>query len=226
MATEVSSGMYVGNAGARDDASLISWPTASNWGAMRVAPEGAPFQEWVRRGYVFSARSGAAAAIPVNTTCTNAPTLWNPLGSGKDIVLIGVALSPAAIGTPIIDGLTILYETGMGDTAGTGLGFATFTNIAPKCLRIDAAMPAAAAKFANATVTWTAQPAVIMDIGIIQWVSGTAGNDGPMGGLSHYFKAPPILAPGSAVCLGAATAATSTTYWTTFLFAELPAITF
>jgi hypothetical protein len=192
-----------------------------NFGALIVAETQGKYQEWARQGYIFSARSGAAAAIPVNTTCTNAPTLWNLANSNKLVVPLRIALSFATLGTYVIDGLTLMYEANMGSNAATGLPFPTFTNIAPASTRIGSSY-ACTSQFANGTVTWTSQPAALMDLGMGQNVQGTAATGGPYSQLIFDLDGMVILNPGAAVCVAAATAATSATYWTTIIFAELP----
>jgi len=215
--------MYTGRRGPWADDARIESLNASNWGAQIVSQFGGGFMEMARRGLVFAARSGAAAAIPVNTTLTNAPTLWNPVGSGKVLVPLKIMLSAATLGTQVIDGFTINAAASMGNAAGAGQPFPTFTNIAPVSTRIGAAT-VAQGKFANAVVTWTAQPSVLFDIGIGQWVSGTAATGQPYNNHVFDFDGSVIMAPGTAICLGAATAASSGTYWTTILYAELPEI--
>jgi hypothetical protein len=125
-------GLVVGNSGPHADGADVDNVPINSWGKPIVAFSGGRYLEWMRRGYIYVARSGAAAAIPINSTCTNAPTLWNPADSGKLIVPISICLSTEALGTPIITGITLSYETGMSDTSGTaGMPFPTFTNIAP-----------------------------------------------------------------------------------------------
>jgi hypothetical protein len=84
------------------------------------------------------------------------------------------------------------------------------------------AAPACKARFANATVTFTTNPAALFDLGIGQWVSGTAATGTPYN--NHYFHFNSIveLEPGTSISIGAATAASSGTYWTSIVYAEIP----
>lgn len=191
-----------------------------NYGELIVADLWGKYGELTRRGLVFAARSGAAAAIPVNTTLTNAPTLWNPASSAKLVVPLKIMFSAAALGTYVIDGFTVSYVTATGDTAAAALPIITFTNIAPINVLLGKGA-AATTKFANATVTWTTNPTALMDIGLGQNLQGTAANGEPYK-LVYDFEGALALPPGTAISIGAATAATSATYWTTILFAELP----
>ncbi len=180
------------------------------------------YAELAQRGYVFVARSGAAAAIPVNTTLTNSPTLWNPADSGKLVIPLLLNLSCVNIGTYVEDGFTVSYLTSTGSTVATGLPLATFTNIAPVSTLLGAGKTATT-KFANGTVTFTTQPAALMDLGMGQNVQGTAANGEPYN-LSFDFRGAIIMRPGTSISIGAATAASSATYWASIVFAEVPAI--
>jgi hypothetical protein len=195
-----------------------------NYAALIVAETQGKYQEWARQGYVYAARSGAAAAIPVNTTCTNAPTLWNASAGNKICIPIKLTLTCANIGTQVEDGFTIMYEANMGTSAYTGGPFPTFTNIPPVSTRIGGGLGPCSTQFANAVVTWTTQPAALFDVGIGQWLSGAAATGSLYSQLSFDFDGTVVLNPGAAICLAAATAASSGTYWTSFIFAELPIV--
>lgn len=177
------------------------------------------YAELTRRGYVYAARSAAAATIPVNTTLTNSPTLWNKASSGKLVYLLKALFSPAALGTPVISGLTLSWLKNTGDGVATGAPIVTFTNVAPSPCLIGRGSCSTA--WAPATDTFTTQPAALMDLGLGMWVSGVAADDTPIT-YTFDFDGTVIMPPGTSVSIGSATAATSTTYWTTLIFAELP----
>lgn len=186
-----------------------------------VQEYGGKFQAFAKDGNVFAARSGAAAAIPVNTTLTNSPTLWNPAGSGKILIPLQISFSFATLGTQIIDGFTLSYLLNAGDNTGTAAPIVTFTNLPPVNMRVGGGRQSKA-KFANGTVTFTTQPAALMDLGMGQNLNGTAANGEPYTQLRYEFNGELIMNPGTSISVGAATAATSGTYWTTIIFAELP----
>lgn len=193
-------------------------------GSALMQEMGGKYAEWCRQGYIYVARSGAAAAIPVNTTLTNSPTLWNPSNSGKCIIPISVSMSAATLGTQVIDGFTVSFLANTGKDIGSGLPMATFTDLGARPMRLaDAGKIAASkAKFANATVTFTTQPAALMDLGMGQWVSGTAATGSPYNNHVFFFDGMLELEPGTSISIGAATAASSGTYWTSIVFAEIP----
>jgi hypothetical protein len=182
-----------------------------------MIPNGGDLAELARRGQVYAARSGAAAVItvPGNT----APTLWNPAGSGKIVYLYYINLTPATLGAAVLGGLTLSYLSNTGSVPGTASPVATFTNIPPVCTRIGFGA-ASKTMFANATVTFTAAPTVFMDIGVNHWLEGTAAT-GQNACISLDMKGAIVLFPGNLITLNAV-ASVVTTYWTTFIFAELP----
>lgn len=192
----------------------------SDMGEQVTVPGASDYYEWTRQGFVFTARSGAAAAIPINTTLTNSPTLWNAASSGKVVVPMFLALSVAAVGTPVLTSLSVSYLANTGDGIGTGAPIVTFTNVAPISNMLGRG--ACKTRFANATVTFTTQPAVIMDTGVTHWLEGTAAT-GLLINTQYDFKGSIIMPPGTSISIGAPTTATSTTYWTSIVFAEFPA---
>lgn len=196
-----------------------SYFRSSDFGECVTLPGGSDYQELTRQGYVFTARSAALAAIPVNTTLTNSPTLWNAASSGKVVIPLFLNLSPGAIGTPVIWGATISYLKNTGDGIGTGAPIVTFTNVAPVPNMIGRG--ASSTRFAGAVVTFTTQPAALMDTGLGHYIEGTAAT-GQLQNQSFDFKGSIIMPPGTSISVGA-TIASSTTYWTSIVFAEIPA---
>ena len=194
--------------------------SAGNWGQSLVGAVYGKYGETTRRGMNFSARSGTAASIPVNSAISNSPTLWNPASSGVVVFLQKINLSQAALGTPVIQGFTLGYVLSTGDAAGTNLPLATFTPITP-INNLLGKGSAAKAKFAHATVTFTANPPAFMDIGLGMEVDGVAAYAAPYQ-LTFDLDGMLVLPPGTAVVLGSATAASSMTYWVTYTWSELP----
>ena len=194
--------------------------SAGNWGQALVGAVYGKYGESTRRGMTFAARSGTATSIPKNDALSNTPTLWNPASSGVLVFLQKINFSNAAIGTYIIDGFTLSYVTSTGDAAGTNLPLASFTNITPVNMLLGKGS-AGKAKFAHATVTFTTNPTVYLDIGLGQELQGTAAYAAPYT-MTFDTDGIVVLPPGTAVVLGAATAASSSTYWVTFTWSELP----
>jgi hypothetical protein len=79
----------------------------------------------------------------------------------------------------------------------------------------------ASTKFAGAVCTFTTQPARIMDLGFGHLLEGSAASGQLYSQFYHDFDGSLQMPPGTTISLGS-TIATSTTYWTTIIFAEIP----
>jgi hypothetical protein len=107
-----------------------------------------------------------------------------------------------------------------GDGIGTGAPVVTFTAVASVNTLIGKG-GTATTKFAPATSTFTAAPAKLMDLGFGHLLEGAAATGQMYSMYYHDFDGSVILPPGSLITLSS-TVATSTTYWTTILYSELP----
>ena len=194
--------------------------SGGRWGQGVVSQWWGKYAELALNGYVFVATGAAAAAVPIATTLTNSPTLWNPADSNKLVVPLRVNLSLGAVGTPILQGFTISYLKNTGSTVATGLPHATFTNVAPVNIFLGKGTTATT-KFAGATVTFTTQPARLMDLGFGHHLEGAAASGQLYSGFGYDFDGTLLMPPGTSISLGS-TIATSTTYWTSIVFAEMP----
>ena len=190
-----------------------------NQGELMMSELGGKYMEWCRRGWVYTA-SGTLLTIPVYTTLTNAPVLWNPAGSGKLVIPLKITLTPGALGTPVITGLVGCYLNNAGSTPATAAPVPTFTNIVPIGTNLGK-QGTATTLFANAAVTYTVQPTAFYYTGLSMWKSGTDAISLPTT-LVHDFDSAVMIWPGSLFAIGGTPAATSTTYITSILFAEIP----
>jgi hypothetical protein len=193
--------------------------TGGNMGQLMTADIWGKYGEFCRRGWVYTA-SGTLLTIPVYTTLTNGPALWNPAGSGKLVVPLKILLSAGGLGTPVITGLVGCFLNGAGSTAATGAPVITWTNILPIGTNLGK-QGVASTMFANAVVTYTTQPAAFYHTGLNMWKSGTDAISLPIS-LYHEFDGAVQLQPGSLIAFGGTPAATSTTYIFSIMFAEIP----
>ncbi|MFA5377265.1 MAG: hypothetical protein WC455_16060 [Dehalococcoidia bacterium] len=193
-------------------------PRGGRTGESVMAEVWGKYGELCANGYVFVARVAAAAAVPVDTTLTNAPAIWNKTSSGKTVIPLKIMFSVGAIGTPILNGFTLSYLTGAGDAVATAAPVVTWTNVAPKNLKLGG--PSATTLFAPAVSTYTTNPSPLMDLGLGHHLEGTAAS-GQLYTLSFDFDSMIQMPPGSTLHVGS-TIATSTTYWTSIVFAEIP----
>lgn len=190
-------------------------------GSLVVQEIGGKFQEWVSNGFVFTAKTtaGSPAAIPIYSTATNSPTLWNRASSGKLIVPIFIGASLAAGATIPDTGFKLAVTTQAGDFVATNQPFATFTNIVGVSNLIGSGL-APAGQFAHGTVTWTTQPTAFLETGIGQFTLGTAASAG-FQNISYWPDGIIELLPGTAISL-VAQVASATTWEVSFTWAELP----
>jgi hypothetical protein len=193
---------------------------AGKYGQLLTSDLFGKFGDLCMRGYVYAGIGAAAAAVPIATTLTNSPTLWNPASSSKLVIPLRILLSLGAIGTPILQGFTLSYLTSAGDGIGTGAPVVTFTNIPPTCMLLGKGT-SASTKFAGAVDTFTTQPARLMDLGFGHHLEGAAASGQLYSMFYHDFDGSLMMPPGTTISLGS-TIATSTTYWTTIIFAEIP----
>jgi hypothetical protein len=191
---------------------------AGGYGQGLVAELLPKYAEFAKRGWVFAARSGAAAAIPIYSTSTNSPTLWNPSSSGRLVIPLKVMFTHASGAINAFTGFVVCAIGNTGDTAATGLPFATFTNIASINMLLGRGA-ASTSKFANAAVTWTVQPTPIMDIGMGTTVQG--GANGEPYTMSYDFDGSLMVPPGNAINIAGALASGTALFWTTIVFAEI-----
>jgi hypothetical protein len=205
---------------ARPTPGQIDFGAMGKYGQLLTGDLFGKFGALAMAGNVFAGIGAAAAAVPIATTLTNSPTLWNPASSNKLVIPLRILLSLGAIGTPILNGFTLGYLTQAGDNVGTGAPVATFTNIAPTNMLLGRGS-ASSSKFAGAVCTFTVNPARLMDLGFGHHLEGTAASGQLYSMFYHDFDGSLMMPPGTTISLGS-TIATSTTYWTTIIFAELP----
>jgi hypothetical protein len=188
--------------------------TADIWGK---------YGEFCRRGWVYSATVAAAAGVPINTTLTNAPSIWNPVGSGKVVVPLKILLSLGAVGTPILQGFSLSYLSNAGSVAATAAPILTWTNVAPVTMLVGSGKTATT-QFSPAVSTYTTNPAKLCDLGFGHLLEGAAASGQLYSNFGCEFDGSIQVLQGGTLHFGS-TIATSTTYWTTIIFAEIPVMT-
>jgi hypothetical protein len=195
---------------------------SSDMGEQVMVPGASDYYEWTRQGFVFTASSVTLAALPIFSTLTNSPTLWNPASSGKVVVPMFLNLTGGVVGSGVMLGVVVAYLANTGDGVGTGAPVATFTNIAPISNMLGRG--AAKTRFSGAVVTFTTQPTVFMQTGLNVYVYGTPAT-AEIINLQYDFKGSVIMPPGTSISIGA-NVASVTTFLTSIVFAEFPAYTY
>ena len=174
-------------------------------------------------GNVFIGSTAVAGVKPGAYNATaHTYCIWNPLGSGKNIVPIytdiGYSDTTSAAGN-----LGLSYQLGVGSQVATGAAITAATLVAPLNAFLGGAPqgPGSIAKFAPATITFGSATSYLLTFGFSQLVT-TAATTSQIGWTWRYvYDGAMIVPPGVAICVSGNTAPLSnldiTTYW-----AEVP----
>lgn len=214
--------LFPGRKGPFADDARIEGANTDNFGSALVAEAGPKYLEWLRRGWMYTAPSNTALAIPIFSTPTNAPTLWNPATSGKVVLVTRLSLALCAGATIPDSGYGLLMSYGVGSPpAAAGQYFSAFTALATM-FNLKSGANDGQAKM-GVVATWTAIPTTTRWVGKSQFTLGTAAS----AGFGDTFidldtSAPILLMPGMAVSI-VASLASATTFMPSFDYAELDA---
>lgn len=201
----------VGVARYNDDAEYP--PRIGSQGELIISDFNGKYYEQTMRGNAFVYTSTAAAAIAA--LGNNNPTLWNPMGSGKNLVITKVVLGAAAVGTPVMTAFQWGYQTGVGSQVGTAAPVVSLTAVAGVNLLLGAGNNSIM-RYAPATITLTTAPTFLAPIGFSLSATVSSGWN-----LTQDVDGGIIVPPGTLVQIGASTA-TSTTFFTAIYGLELP----
>ena len=162
----------------------------------------------------------SGVAIPAYNATAQVFGLWNPAGSGVNIIPIRLSLAIATIGTNIVGaiGFSAVYNTGSAiGAAGAPITAFTQTGSLPALIgsNAGAAAPSAARFTLSAT---TIAPTFVYATGLGS-STGTATDD--PGQLTHEFDGAFGVSPGTYIGLGGS-AAPGSTYQATLVWMELP----
>lgn len=157
------------------------------------------YQEPVLRGGVYSAANQASQALSLfNTTTSTGLILTNPLGSGKNLVLLEVI---AFISAAITAVASVVLA---GSTAVTATAVTHTTPITPRNNLIGGA---AGVGLVDSAATVSATPVILRELFGWHWV--TAGTPAAQLGVKDIVDGAIILPPGTYVQLASVTAAHS-----------------
>jgi hypothetical protein len=200
---------FIGKLKRKDGAKNGSPLRTTNEGALVTALAQGSYYEACMRGDMYCAvNTAAGTAIPILTSATVTPTLWNPLNSGFYAEIVNLSMSTIS-GTPaVVGGILWVIQRNAGSLVDTAAPFSVFTNIAPFNCRLD--LPDDVSMRFAVVTTYTAAPVFLMPAGLSQdaW---TAASTYPTWTISIDYNGRLIVPPGTAVGL-AATAATGCLY--------------
>lgn len=196
---------------------------AGKGGELLVAPIFGESYALAYRGAVFHASTTPLGlAIPIYTSATPTVVLWNPSGSGKNLVLLAFSAVYAS-GTAAYSAIGLMREIGAGSDIATGATFAAFSSSGTTGGLIGAGS-AGVARVSTAgtntlTTAGTAARWFQTLFGInLEAQTGTA--HGTLAGIQR-FNGEVILPPGAAIW-PAATLASVALYAQTISWAEVP----
>lgn len=171
-------------------------------------------------GNVFIGSTAVAGVKPPATNATAITyAIWNPLGSGKNIIplytQVGYSDTTSAAGN-----IGLSYQTGMGSQVATGSPVTAATLVAPVNALLSAGN-ASISKFAPSTLTLASAASYLLTFGFNQLVT-TAATTASIGWVWQYnYNGSLILPPGVGIFVTGNTAALSNLDLTT-VWAEIP----
>lgn len=175
------------------------------------------------RGKVYHATTAAAGVvIGLNTTTTPVAVLWNPAGSGVNLVLIAAYYGYVST-TGAAANMGYAFQTNCGATPATGAPVLTFTNVAPNSGNIGGSLSGVSlAKWAPATCTITAASTYLGTNGISQLVTTATTTSLATFTAMDVFDGTVILGPGAIFHPISANAAQLSVWDFRLVWAEIP----
>jgi len=141
-----------------------------NTGALVQSGIHGAYYENILRGYGFVYSQATAGAVPVAPTTTNAPCVWNPSDSQRNLVILKVVAGALATGTAAAGHLLYATLAGCGATTGTANQIVSGTFVAAVNLLVGSGR-VSRMRFAPATIATTGTPGIIGSTG---WGQATA----------------------------------------------------
>lgn len=164
---------------------------------MATAADLLPYYNLAKQGVVFTGNIAAAGVVlPIYSNTTQQVGLWNPVGSGKDIVLLKIALTYVDT-TGAAGGLCLGYLSNAPAAIGTGLSITAFTETAAVSNYPGGGFSSVAKFGQGATLTVTA-PVVKRQLGLNQTVLTAATTSSPQWTSRIDFDGEEVLTPGTA----------------------------
>lgn len=166
----------------------------------------------------------AGVAIPAYSATAQVFGLWNPQGSGVNVILISLDLAIATAGTEALGALGFSYLANTGASIASGGPVSAFTQTASVPALIGAyaggSAPSAARFTLSATIT---TPTFYRALGITETAGSATTTAAPLSAfpLSYQFSGADGVAPGTYIGLGGS-AAPGSTYQATLVWMELP----
>ena len=206
----------VGPARYGDD--LEAPPRLGNQGELIYGNLNPKYYEQTMRGngFMYSAAIGGSVLAAFGTT--SAPFLWNPMGSGRNLIITKVAVGLDATGTTAAGHVVYGFQSNLGSSGGTAAPVVSGTFVAPVNLNIGSG-GASAMRFAPTTVSLTAACTFLCTMGLGQATAGTTATSPYIA--IDYVDGRIVIPPGSAFSV-AASGSIASTYTISIFGLELP----
>jgi hypothetical protein len=176
------------------------------------------YYEAARRGRLFIQTTvPAGVAIPISTTTSPLMVIWNPSGSGRNVVLMRLSIGYVS-GTTVAGAVGLSYTTGAGANVATGAAFTAFNQVNPTNGFVGAGQQSAIKTSSAATNTLGAAGTWFYTI--FQNLAVTSATTVASNECTHDFAGSIIVPPGVAVWL-TASAASSALYSQTWTWEEI-----
>ena len=172
-----------------------------------------------RDGRVFLGSTAVAGvAVPASTTTTATFGLWNPAGSGVNIVMVKASLG-YVLGATSATAICYVFQANMGSAIGTAAPFSAFTATTPLNALVGSGRTSQV-KLTVSSGVMTAAGAIYRYSGMSHGVPITStAAFAPV--MTEDFDGTFIIPPGVFVHQASSTA-TDNTYGITWMWAELP----
>jgi hypothetical protein len=121
--------------------------------------------------------STAAAGVVMPAYNSTSPTwgVWNPFGSGVEMIPVHIKLGIATVGTPAVAAMGLTWMANAGSEVGTGSQITAFTDGAPVCSRLGLGRKSAV-RFTPSGATLATAPVHLVSIANSQQSTAVAGN--------------------------------------------------
>lgn len=178
------------------------------------------YYESVKRGRVFIGSNAITGlAIPIYSGKANAMTLWNPAGSGYDLVLLATYLGLYSTNT-VLGSLVYVYHTSAGTGIATAGTFLTATLATPVNAYIGGGN-SSVALFSPAVNTTTANGTILRTLGLSAAAFAVATTTAAPFTMVDYADGNIIIPPDTAIQIMGSTAMAGV-YNQTFVWEEVP----
>ncbi len=157
-----------------------------------------PYYNLAKQGRIFTGNVAAAGVVlPIYSNTTQQVGLWNPVGSGVDLILIAIGLTYIDT-TGAAGGYCLGYLSNAPAAIGTGLAITAYTETASVSNYPNGGYSSVAKFGQGATLTVTA-PVVKRQLGLNQ-NAFTANGTGQMAYRNEIrFQGEEVLTPGTAI---------------------------